>query len=193
MKPSFEYGTKTGKARTASEAKRRQARRERLAKLNLHELWDLWKGDEEGAVRPSDLIPILKAALGEDALLEPSNRQTGARGQRQDSMSASGYVYHLFEEVAVEVCKKHRTLCKITCCSAYDMCPGRRKQWRGPMGNSIHKGPYPNGYDSDSFPISESYEHKSTETECDQGFCGSLDHINRPIDHLTRQPGGGRS
>ena len=153
---------------------RRQAQRERLAKLNLHELWDLWDKDEYGGIRPSDMIPILEAALGDDA---PDDIE-------RFGMDAWDYVDHLFEQVAVEVCKKHRTLCKITCCSAYDICPERRRVLRDKMGRPIHKGPYPNGYDSDNFPISESYEHKSTETECDQGFCGSLDHTLR--DHLAK-------
>jgi hypothetical protein len=69
---------------------RRQARRERLANLSLSELWDLWERDEEGAVRPSDLIPILEAALGDDA---PDDIE-------RFGMDAWDYVDQLFEDLA---------------------------------------------------------------------------------------------
>jgi hypothetical protein len=70
------------------ERTRRQARRERLANLSLSELWDLWEEDEEGAVRPSDLIPILEAALG-------------TRGQSKYNADALYlYVDHCFQELA---------------------------------------------------------------------------------------------
>jgi hypothetical protein len=71
------------------ERTRRQARREWLASLSVIELWDLWDKDEYGGIRPSDLIPILEAALGDDAPDEVE----------RFGMDAFDYVDHLFEEL----------------------------------------------------------------------------------------------
>ena len=71
----------------------RQARRERLAKLSLDELWDYWSKDDPEAVMwpyPWDLIPILEAALGDDVL---------DLTERFPTKDAWEYVEQLFEDL----------------------------------------------------------------------------------------------